>query len=669
MKYIPILLSLFIFCTASAIDIKKPGLVPSPQDIKWQDATHRLSSVAIKVKGFEKNLKTRFAYKTLNKILKENRLKVSKTAAFKITLQKANVDAPYQKDEAYKLSTTSDGIELTANSNKGLYYGIQTIRQLLFHRKGKTTLALCEITDYPAFKIRGFMHDVGRNFQSIKLIKQHLDVMAMYKYSVFHWHFTEYFGWRLESKLFPQLQSEKAFGRYHGKYYTQEEFKEIVEYARLRNIMIIPEFDGPGHSDAFKKGMGFKNMKDPRVIPTMTALIDELCSLAPKEIMPYIHIGTDEVRKAADYVYDDYLPAIYKAVRKNNREVIGWWKGMTIKGDNKQIQQTWAQYNPLKDNPQIDSKSNYINHMFALDAPIRFLFQQPCRVPHGDEKSLGGILAYWPDLRVSSEEVGLRISPVYLSKVAYSESVWTGVKKDIHKYWSIIPPKGTEEYDAYVNFESRLVEQRDRFLRHIPFHFVKSAHVPWKVTKLLTDEQAKEMQYLIKKDKKDSWLEQTYHGGTIHVAHTFSFGAMYYKHKVPKGHETLYAQTYVYSPKKQEVDAWIDFNTTSSSDTRAGSTVAGQWNRDKACDIWLNGKRIEAPKWLNPGRSLGLETPLSDEVFTNREPSKIKLKKGWNRVVIRSSRAWRWCFTFMPIKWNGMIAREIKGLKFSTEPK
>tara|TARA_R110002167_G_scaffold91458_1_gene246061 strand:+ start:123254 stop:124273 length:1020 start_codon:yes stop_codon:yes gene_type:complete len=339
MKIIIYLITLLFLTSAFAIERKAPGLLPSPQDVKWSEATQILKLVSIK-STFKESTKTQFALEELKSLLKLNNIIVSKEATFQVNLNLGEVNAPYQKDEAYHLSVVANGITLTANTDKGLFYGIQTIRQLIVQEDNKTTIALCQITDYPAYKIRGFMHDVGRDFQSIRQIKQHIEVMSLYKYNVFHWHLTDNFGWRLESKAFPELQSEKAFGRHHGKYYKQQEFKDIIEYSRLRNITIIPEFDGPGHSEAFRHGLGFTNMKDPNVIPTMVKLINELSTLASKEVISYIHIGTDEVRKSDEYVNDDYLPAIYKAVRKNGRRVIGWWKGMYIPGDKKTIQQT-----------------------------------------------------------------------------------------------------------------------------------------------------------------------------------------------------------------------------------------------------------------------------------------------------------------------------------------
>lgn len=287
--------------------------------------------------------------------------------------------------------------------------------------------------------------------------------------------------------------------------------------------------------------------------------------------------------------------------------------------------------------------------------------------------NLGGILAYWPDVRTLNEEHSLTNSPVFLTQVAYSETTWTGIKENKPAYWTSFPAKGTEEFKQYVDFEKRLVEHRDRFLRKVPFFFVKTTQIPWKILGTMPYSDAAKIEKDVLKNKKKlsagsnsyTWSKENYHGGTIHIKHFFGFKTPF---AIGKGHDTAYVQTYVYSPKNQEVDAWINFNTTSTSDTRSGKTVTGQWNQQKSCNIWINGKAIAPPAWQNPGQS-GKEIPFTDDVYTSRPPTKIQLKKGWNRVVLRTGPTWKWCFTFTPIKWNGTIAREVKGLKFSAEPK
>ncbi len=670
---------LFILSLITCVSFAKPALLPMPQSVEMGERTHRINAVSISapsLKGFDAK-QLRFTIKTLRTNLAASRIKLAKNASFKIKFKIGKVDTPRNNDEAYSLVVTSSSATITAPKVAGLFYGSQTLKQLIEPSRSGTVITPCKIVDYPAFKIRGFMHDVGRNFQSVELLKKQIDIMAMYKYSVFHWHFTEYFGWRLESKIFPQLQSEKAFGRDPGKYYTQKEFKEIVEYCRLRNITVIPEFDSPGHSDAFKKGMGFKTMREPEVIPTMVKLIDELCSLAPKEVMPYIHLGTDEVRAASDKVGSDYLPALNNAVRKNGREVIGWWHGMHVPGDDKQIQQTWAKFNPRNGNRHIDSRSNYINHLTAFDAPLRLFFQQPCRKPYGDDINLGGILCYWPDTNVDDENLSITNSPVILSMVGYSESVWTGIKQDKSKYWAKMPEAGSEDFKLFQDYERRIIGQR-RFVKKLPFLYVKQTEMPWK---LIGPFKSSDLSNADTPEKsiKDSykvggetfkWWDKTVMGAHMHIKHFFGFSSESSDsgQRFDAGKDVVYAYTNVYSPKNQKVGFWINFNTTSTSDQRGGCAIAGQWNKNKNCNIWVNGKELSPPNWKNPGKA-GKEIALTDEVFTSRKPTVIALRKGWNKVLLKTSPTWKWCFTFAPVKMINGSSYEVKGLKFSTNPK
>lgn len=177
-------------------------------------------------------------------------------------------------DEGYLLSVTPKHIRIKATNSKGFFYGVQTILQLLPTNIYKAAPAsstiwkipVCEIFDKPRFEWRGMHLDVGRHFFPVDFIKKYIDIIAMHKMNTFHWHLTEDQGWRIEIKKYPELTSisskrketivEKNFDPYVGDgipyegFYTQEEVKEIVEYARLRQIKVVPEIEMPGHSVA-----------------------------------------------------------------------------------------------------------------------------------------------------------------------------------------------------------------------------------------------------------------------------------------------------------------------------------------------------------------------------------------------------------------------------------
>jgi len=180
--------------------------------------------------------------------------------------------------EGYSLRVTKTGVFLTAADPAGIFYGLQTLRQLLppqieskeekFGGNGKWGLPVVTVTDYPRFGWRGLMLDVARHFFTKEEVKRYIDDMVKYKFNVLHWHLSDDQGWRLEIKSLPKLTSVGAWnvkktGRFgtfskpeadeprnYGGFYTQEDVKEIVQYAKERFVNILPEIDVPGHSMA-----------------------------------------------------------------------------------------------------------------------------------------------------------------------------------------------------------------------------------------------------------------------------------------------------------------------------------------------------------------------------------------------------------------------------------
>lgn len=226
-------------------------------------------------------------------------------------------------DEGYKLVTGNKKISITANGDKGHFYGIQTLLQMV----NGGSVAEVDIEDIPAFGWRAYMLDESRYFQGEEFVKQVLDNMAMLKMNTFHWHLTDDAGWRIEIKKYPKLteigskrsdseigtwKSGKTSGEAHEGFYTPEQIKEIVKYARERNITIVPEFEMPGHSSAaiaayswlgtagkdidvpVKFGRHYDNydVTKPEVEQFVKDVLNELFELFPSTV---IHIGGDEV--------------------------------------------------------------------------------------------------------------------------------------------------------------------------------------------------------------------------------------------------------------------------------------------------------------------------------------------------------------------------------------
>lgn len=244
---------------------------------------------------------------------------------------------PSLKGESYCLSVSKTNVIIEAACPVGFFYALQTLKQMLPTRavmagvsveKGTSmTLPVVEIEDAPRFGWRGFMLDEGRHFFGKKAVKQVLDVMAAYKMNRFHWHLTDDQGWRVEIKKYPRLTTYGAWrntmtlswgntlpdGERYGGYYTQDDVREIVAYARERFIEIVPEVDIPGHSQAavavypeflacdpekphevwLSQGVSTDviNVANPKAVQFAKDVIDELITLFPYQ---YMHLGGDE---------------------------------------------------------------------------------------------------------------------------------------------------------------------------------------------------------------------------------------------------------------------------------------------------------------------------------------------------------------------------------------
>lgn len=242
------------------------------------------------------------------------------------------VDSTMGHPEGYKLQITPEKVLLTGGSEAGVFYGIQTIHKALpILKDGKVAAALPAgtVTDFPRFRYRGFMIDVGRHFFPVSYLKQMIDLMALHNINYFHWHLTEDQGWRIEIKKYPKLteigskrdstiidwETKKFDGKPHSGFYTQDEAREIVRYAADRFITVVPEIDLPGHTTAALAsypelgctGGPYKVLCSFGVFPDVLCagndqtlqftkdVLDEIMDIFSSE---YIHIGGDECPKS-----------------------------------------------------------------------------------------------------------------------------------------------------------------------------------------------------------------------------------------------------------------------------------------------------------------------------------------------------------------------------------
>lgn len=212
-------------------------------------------------------------------------------SSINIKLVDAIDNVPVNQDEAYRLTITPKAITVEAVAERGVYWAMQTLYQLKEEKGKKIRLQCGTITDWPAFRIRGFMQDVGRSYLSLEDVKREIAILSRFKINTFHWHLTENQAWRLESKIFPMLNDSANMTRMAGKYYTLEEARELTKFCKAHQVLLIPEIDMPGHSAAFIRTFRH-DMQSPEGMKILKLLLDEICETFD---VPYLHIGTDEV--------------------------------------------------------------------------------------------------------------------------------------------------------------------------------------------------------------------------------------------------------------------------------------------------------------------------------------------------------------------------------------
>lgn len=665
---------------------ERPPLLPMPADIKWAGKAAELTRVECVFPSKTSYPEQMNLIKSeVRQFLNDHSLKVAK-GGYKIGFEISGDAALAENRESYRLLATPRGVKISASSTRGLFYGWKTLQQLIIRRDGKTTIAQGEIMDAPKFEIRGFMNDTGRNFMDISLIKEEVEMMAQYKLNVYHFHFTDNYGWRLESKKYPKLQDPASFERKPGKYYTQKQFVEFVEFCRVRNIMVIPELDMPGHTKSFRKALNVEKMDDPQVTKILTDLIKELASLVPAEKMPYIHIGTDESH-GPEVVSVETLTKYFEAVESSGRKAIRWQPGLHPKGY-QPVQQLWtgrARSRPTKGAEYIDSLENYLNHLDPFESIMTMYFKKNCAL-FPESKGLGGILCSWPDLYIEHERSQLNQTPVFSSMAAYSEALWTDPRdEDDLIYYSNLPLQGDPKLDGFREFEDRLVAHRDRFFRNREFFYVRQANIPWKLIGPFPNDNNGSTVFPVEEELKAAyevngdtykWSSDTYTGATLIFKHYCDYPTLVSPQmgKMASPRSTYYATTYIHSPKDQEVPFWIGGHHWPNSDFRDGAVgVPGKWFHADP-KFFVNGNAIEPPVWTHPNRNKGAQIPLVDENYIFRAPTMVKLKKGWNQVLVKSphnSSARRWMFTFVPVRYDfrkpGCNIMEYPGLRFAVE--
>src|SRR5215469_274271 len=365
------------------------------------------------------------------------------------------------EDESYTLDVNLSGAKLHAANPLGAVRGMQTFLQLVAITPDGFAAPAVHIEDRPRYPWRGLMIDSGRHFMPLEILKRNLDGMEAVKMNVFHWHLSENQGFRVESRKYPKLHEQGS----DGLYYTQEEIREIVEYARDRGIRVVPEFDMPGHSTAWfvgypelASGSGPYAIErkwgvfDPAMDPTdektykfLNELIGEMAKLFPDQ---YFHIGGDEVngkewdanskiqafKKSHKIKTNSELQAYFSGrvqelVTKRKKTPVGWDE-ILVPGVSKSIViQSWRGVNALSATAK-DGYRGILSNGYYLDlgwSAARHYAVDPlggaAATLTADQKQLilGGESCIWSEY-VNAENIDSRVWP---RNAAIAERLWS----------------------------------------------------------------------------------------------------------------------------------------------------------------------------------------------------------------------------------------------------
>ncbi len=359
-------------------------IIPQPQKIEFKEGNFILNENTVVSAANEVKSVAEFLVSEL-RISTGLPLPIEICDSDKNQISLSLVDNDKLEDEGYELLSTIDGIKITAQTPAGLFYGCQSLRQLLppenFDNRGagaprnvartsssainiEWNIPCVSIIDKPRFKWRGMMLDPCRHFWDIDFVKKLINLMALHKMNIFHWHFTEDQGWRIEINKYPELTEIGAWrnedGKKYGGFYTQKQIKDVVKYAADRFITIVPEIELPGHSVAAISAYPELSCSgEPTEVPitwgihenvycagkenTFTFLenvISEVMDLFPGK---YFHIGGDECPKAnwkkcpkcqeriknenlknEDELQSYFIKRMEKFINKNGKRLIGW---------------------------------------------------------------------------------------------------------------------------------------------------------------------------------------------------------------------------------------------------------------------------------------------------------------------------------------------------------
>ena len=473
-------------------------LMPMPARVTLGDGRLAIAqSFTVGISGYKDERLERAALRFIDHLARRTGLPLSlRTAdAAKATLvihadHASKAVQELDEDESYTLNVSSSGANLAAPNPLGVLRGLQTFLQLVELTPDGFAAPVVKIEDQPRFAWRGLMIDVGRHFMPLEVLKRNLDGMEAVKMNVFHWHLSENQGFRMESKKFPKLQEAGS----DGLYYTQEEAREVIEYARDRGIRVVPEFDVPGHATAWFVGYPeLASAPGPYEIerkwgtsdPEMNPAKEETYKFLDKffgemtELFPdaFFHIGGDEVtgkqwdanREIQKFMREHgfntnhelqayFNGRIERILEKHHKRMVGWDEILSPDLPKDIVIQSWRGQKSLAE----AAKQGYqglLSFGYYLDL-MHSASQHYSVDPLGDEAAglsadekkliLGGEACMWTEY-VTPENIDSRIWP---RTAVIAERLWS-------------PPEVQDVNAMYARLDAASLELDEIGLQHL----------------------------------------------------------------------------------------------------------------------------------------------------------------------------------------------------------
>ena len=530
-----------------------------------------------------------------------------------------NLIYPHNKDEYY-LKAEKGKVYIEGNE----VWARQTLTQLT-NSKGRIPDVV--VHDWSEYPFRGFMHDTGRNFQTIEMLKETIDLMSLYKINYFHWHLTDNPAWRIECKAYPQLNDAQYQrpGRDCGKFYTYDEIRELIAYAKERGITVMPEIDMPGHSAYFRSAFGF-GMDSEDGMKVLDKCIEEFCNEIPASMCPYLHIGSDEVHITNPKGFMTFTENLCK---KYNRIAVAWDPGLP--SDTTTVRQIWntaAGSNAAstkKSGRYLDSFMGYLNYYDPIYFTNKVFLHKACAQYFPDtSNAMGGILCLWNDVRVDDK-----------TRIALHNGMINGMMTFSERFWN----GGEGTCEELIAFEDKMLYHKENLLKDYDVRWYPNANTSWQIT--IADTIVLEAM-----------------GGAVDVDDLCVANNVKIRDTV-----SAWAVTNIYSEENMTIKAWVGFEAAARSNRISGGIgPQGRWeNKGKLLvngEEYLPNQQWNEPEqykfhyhtWHRPEEEL----PYTDEQFYwMREPVEISLKKGDNDIrlyIPKTFKGQRWSFGFVLTK-------------------